>query len=97
MELSRIPGDFLEGGVFICDNYDVLRHTVRDSDGIWFTPLQLARRELDEGELVLLRVVGYPRFTRVGILQVKLRGFELSSAARAIAGYVCDYLNARDK
>ncbi len=91
VELSQVPEEFLDGGIFICDNFDVLRQTVQETDSIWLAPVQLVQRELTEGSLKSMKVTETPRPARIDIQMVTLKGYELSPGAQAVADYVKEF------
>lgn len=91
IELSRIPGYLMGSGVFVCDNFDILRSTALNTDSVWFAPWQLAQRELEEGQLVSLAVVDKADQSRIEIQQVQLKGANITPAGQAVASYVRDY------
>ena len=56
---AKWPGD---PGLFICDNYHIMREIVLDSDLVWFCARQFAREQLDAGSMVTLTVLDPPDF-----------------------------------
>lgn len=81
-------------GAFICDNYDVLRTTVMNSDGIWMSSPQLVTTELEQGLLATLDPVDTQRPSQVDVYMARLRGSQASPAAKAVENYVKDFFTS---
>jgi DNA-binding transcriptional LysR family regulator len=96
IELSQVPAEFMNGGIFVCENFDVLRHAALNTDSYWLAPLQMAQQELAAGTLKEITVIDQPERPKVDICMVQLRGYELSPAAQNIAAYVRDFFAVTD-
>lgn len=94
VELSQIPAELMGSGVLVCDSVDTLRHAALHTDSIWFAPPQLAERELREGSLKSLSVIDTSPHTLIKLCMVRLRGAEITPAARDIAAYVRQYFDS---
>lgn len=91
VELSQIPADLMGSGVFVCDNFDILRTTALSTDSVWFAPWQLAQRELESGQLVSLALDDASDHSRIEIQQVQLKGAKMTPAGQDVARFVTDY------
>lgn len=91
VELSQIPDELMGSGVFVCDNFDILRSVALTTDSVWFAPWQLAQRELEEGELVSLTVADASDDSRIEIQQVQLKGAKITPAGQEVAHFVREY------
>ena len=49
-------------GLFICDNYHIMREVVLDSDLVWLCARQFVKNELDDGSMVVLTIRDAPNF-----------------------------------
>lgn len=75
-------------GAFICDNYDVLRTTVMNSDGIWMSSPLLVKQELQQGLVVKLEVQDARQPSQVDVYMARLRHSQPSPIATAIEEFV---------
>lgn len=75
-------------GAFICDNYDVLRTTVMNSDGIWMSSPLLVQQELHQGLVVKMDVQDAQQPARVDVYMARLRNSQPSPIALAIEKFV---------
>ncbi len=87
VEMSSLPNQMADNGVFISDNFDVLRYTTLHSDGYWITPLELVSEDLKQQRLHKLDVIGSDKPLQIPIALVRLAGFELSPIAQDITEY----------
>jgi DNA-binding transcriptional LysR family regulator len=79
------------GGALFCDNYEIVRQVVLESDAVWMSSPELVAEEISAGRLVQLNVVDAPpRRSEVGV--VRLTGRTSSPAADAVAGLVAHLL-----
>lgn len=79
------------GGSFICDNYDVLKTTVLNTDSIWVSSPLLVQSELENDLMTTIQVVDL-RPSRVDICLARLEGSKLSPPAKSIIEFVTRYL-----
>ena len=56
---AKWPGD---PGLFICDNYHIMREIVLESDLVWFCARQFAMTQIDNGSMVALTITDPPDF-----------------------------------
>lgn len=84
-------------GAFICDNYQILRETVLNTDGVLVTSPQFVAEDLAKGRLVQLRIADNPLPARVDLCAVALEGATLSPAANAVVDYVRQQLSPDDR
>jgi DNA-binding transcriptional LysR family regulator len=56
---AKWPGD---PGLFICDNYHIMREIVLDSDLVWFCARQFVKDQLEDGKMVALTIQAPPDF-----------------------------------
>lgn len=75
-------------GAFICDNYDVLRATAMNSNGIWMSSPLLVHPELQQGLLVEIDVRDARQPSQVDVYMARLRNSQPSPIAVAIEKYV---------
>ncbi|WP_317930453.1 LysR family transcriptional regulator [Halioxenophilus sp. WMMB6] len=92
VELSRLPSEITENGVFIADNFEVLKHTTLHSDGYWITPLALVNEDIKSRRLKVLTFESAPRPWQIPIALVSLKGHLLSPLAQSVADYACTVL-----
>lgn len=85
-ELSS-PGP-LGRGAFVCDNYHILRETVRHSDGVWMTSPQFVGAEIAAGLLTEIKPTDNPRPRTAEIAMIHRADCRLSPAASAITDHV---------
>ncbi len=79
-------------GGFVCDNYEVLRQLVMQSDAVLLSSPALVSRELEAGSLVALQRVDSDVPAQVEVYMVSRSGETLSPAGAAIRDYVREYL-----
>ncbi|WP_317929738.1 LysR family transcriptional regulator [Halioxenophilus sp. WMMB6] len=94
VELSRFFSRY-PNGMFVCDNYDILRNTVRHTNAIWITSPQLVAAELSHGELVALPGTTAPE--QVNILRITRQGYQLSPAAKLVTEFIDHYFQAQPR
>ncbi len=80
-------------GIFICDNYHILRDIALHTDSIWISSPQFVHSELQDGKLVTLNVKDTNQPTSVKICEVTRKGYTRSPSARAISAYVLDFFS----
>lgn len=97
VELSQIPDDLMGNGIFVCDNFDILRHTALHTDSVWFAPRQLAESELRDGTLTSLAVIDASQQALIEVCMVRLKGAEITPAAQEVTAYVREYFDAADR
>ncbi len=76
------------GGSFICDNYDILKTTVLQTDGIWISSPQLVRTELEQGLMTTIETSDPNRPARIDVCLARLQDSQPSPAAIAIVDYL---------
>lgn len=94
VELSQIPDDLMGNGVFVCDNFDILRHAAIHTDGVWFAPRQLVEQELRDNTLTNLAVSDSSQLSEIEVCMVQLKGSKMTPAAQDVAAYVRGYFHA---
>lgn len=74
-------------GAFICDNYDIVRKVVLESDCVWLASRAMVAADIAEKRLVSVEVADLPlRASEISLVQ--RRGRTLSPLARAAIGHV---------
>lgn len=101
-DLSRFPllsgaeaGSMLthgQPGGFICDNYEVLRQMVLQSEGVLLASPGLVSSDLASGRLVSLRRIDNNIPDKVPVYMVSRRGETLSPAGGAVRDYLREHL-----
>jgi DNA-binding transcriptional LysR family regulator len=90
-EVFHAEARFERTGALFCDNYEILRRVVLDTDAVWMSSPQMVLDDIAAGRLVELDVSDQPpRRSEVGV--VRLRGRASSPAARAITAQVAEIL-----
>lgn len=82
-------------GSFICDNYDVLKTTVLNTDSIWVSSPLLVQSELEQGLITTVQVTDLERPSRVDICLARLEGSKLSPPASSIIEFVRGFLKEK--
>lgn len=90
---SNVPEHFAEAGIFFCENSDVMRHVVLNTDSIWVVPSQLAAADVQSGRLVQLSMVA-PSInslarSELSVHLLRLKDYELSPVAQYVRTYLC--------
>jgi DNA-binding transcriptional LysR family regulator len=81
---------FASGALF-CDNYEILRQVVLESDAVWMSSPEMVAEDMAAGRLVQLDVTDMPpRRSEVGV--ARLKGHTNSPAANAVVDHVADLL-----
>ncbi|MYM64020.1 LysR family transcriptional regulator [Pseudomaricurvus sp. HS19] len=78
-------------GSFICDNYDVLKNTVLQTDAVWISSPLMVQEELASGRLTSILVEDLERPSEVEICLARAESRKLSPAAEAIIDFIKDY------
>ena len=73
-------------GALICENFEIIRKVVLDSDAIWFTADRIAADDLAAGSLCKLPGPLFPR--SVEVVAVRLRSRMTSPAVRALTARI---------
>lgn len=87
VELSDLPVEMADSGVFITDNFEVLKHTAQHSDGYWIAPMALVREDIDRGLFQRIDAVDAARPNKIPIAMIHLKDHILSPLTRDVADY----------
>lgn len=80
-------------GMFLCDNYHILKETVLHTDGIWISSPQFVAEEIHAGQLATAGIAALspPRNSEICVL--RRNGYTATPASIAICEFVCDILS----
>lgn len=91
---SNVPEYFAETGIFFCENSDVMRQVVLNTDSIWVVPAQLAEADVQAGRLVPLSITSSTTSSlarsELSVHLLRLKDYELSPAAQYARTYLCN-------
>lgn len=91
---SKVPEHFGGSGIFFCENSDVMRQVVLNTDSIWVVPSRLAERDVQVERLKKLTIlplhVDSLNQSAISVYLIRLRGYELSPAAQYVISYLRD-------
>ncbi len=87
---ANVPEHFADCGIFFCENSDVMRHVVLNTDSIWVVPSRLAEQEVRAGRLVKLPHSSpqTPERSSMAVHLIRLKGYELTPAAEYVVSYL---------
>lgn len=90
-EVLHAEPQFEGAGALFCDNYEILRQVVLDTDAVWMSSPQMVSQDIAAGRMVQLEVADMPpRRSEVGV--ARLKGRASSPAASAIIDRVAQIL-----
>jgi DNA-binding transcriptional LysR family regulator len=90
-EVFHAEARFERTGALFCDNYEILRQVVLDTDAVWMSSPQMVADDIAAGRMVQLDVADLPpRRSEVGV--ARLKGRTSSPAARDITAKVAEIL-----
>jgi DNA-binding transcriptional LysR family regulator len=90
-EVFHAEARFARTGALFCDNYEILRQVVLDTEAVWMSSPQMVADDIAAGRMVQLDVADMPpRRSAVGV--VRLKGRAWSPAARAVIDGVGEIL-----
>ena len=81
-------------GIFICDNYHILRNNTLDSDAVWISSPELVSEDIQVGRLQSLDLLDSSIQQRVEVFMVSRKANQLSPGALAIREHVRGKLGA---
>ena len=88
---SELSTPTMQQGIFICDNYHILRETVLSTDSVWVSSPDFLAEELNSGKLVALKTTEHSQPHHTTICEARKAGRTPSPAAHAIAEYIREY------
>lgn len=83
----------LDGGALHCDNYEVVRQIILDTDAVWFSSPQIVAEDLAAGRMIPLSISDMP-LAALKVSVMRLKGQKISPAAEAILAYTSKLLKA---
>lgn len=84
----------VNSGSLVCDNYNILREVVLQSDAVWISSPQFVAKEIRDGRLKALALPGSVLQSTMSVCMVSRSANRLSPVALFVRDYVRDRLSA---